>query len=71
MGILNAAPNPTIDVRSFYSGRRFVCLGGLFALFLIAPISLSAQTGSSAQPPQPNRNRKGRVRLLAPTLPLS
>jgi len=55
MGILNAAPNPTpnptIDDRSSYSSRRFVCLGGLFALFLIAPIFVSAQTGSPAQPP--------------------
>jgi hypothetical protein len=51
MGILNAAPNPTIDDRSSYSSGRFVCLGGLFAVFLIAPIFVSAQTGSPAQPP--------------------
>ena len=36
-------------MRSFYSGRRFSCLDVLLALFLSAPISLSAQTGSSPQ----------------------
>jgi hypothetical protein len=53
MGILNAAPNPTIDDRSSYSSGRFVCLGGLFALFLIAPIFVSAQTGSPRSPRNP------------------
>lgn len=53
MGILNPAPdpNPRNDHQSLDSGRRFVCLGALFALFLIATISLVAQSGSSAQPP--------------------
>ena len=51
MGILNPGPNPRNDHRSFYSDRRFACLGALFSLFLIASISLTAQSGSSAQPP--------------------
>jgi hypothetical protein len=55
MGILNPrsdpGPKPRNDPRSFYLGRRFACLGALFALFLIAPISLTTQSVSSAQPP--------------------
>jgi hypothetical protein len=55
MGILNPTPgpgpNPRNDRRSLYSGQTFAALGALFALFLIAPISLMAQSGSSAQPP--------------------
>jgi hypothetical protein len=41
-------------MRAFYSGRRFSCLEVLIALVLSAPISLSAQSGSSpqSQPPQ-------------------
>src|SRR5579864_2681479 len=38
-------------MRSFYSGRRFSCLEVLLALFLSAPISLNAQSGSSPQSP--------------------
>jgi hypothetical protein len=39
-----------VDVRSFNSGRRSSCLKGvLLALVLSAPISLSAQSGSSPQ----------------------
>ena len=37
-------------MRSLYSGRRFSCLV-LLALFLSAPISLNAQSGSSPQSP--------------------
>ena len=73
MGILDHG----VIMRSFYSGRRFSCLEVLLALFLSAPISLNAQSGSSPQSqpaqsaasaPSPQRNRKHRVRLLAPTL---
>ncbi len=38
-----------VIMRSFYSGRRFSCLEVLLALFLSAPISLNAQSGSSPQ----------------------
>src|SRR5579864_3695854 len=36
-------------MRGFYSGRRFSCLEVLLAFVLSAPISLSAQSGSSPQ----------------------
>jgi hypothetical protein len=39
-------------MRSFNSGRRFSCLELLLALFLSAPISLHAQSGSSPQAAQ-------------------
>jgi len=39
-------------MRSSYSGRGFSCLEVLLALFLSAPISLNAQSGSSPQPGQ-------------------
>jgi hypothetical protein len=39
-------------MRSSCSGRRFSCLEVLFALLLIAPIYLKAQSGSSPQPAQ-------------------
>lgn len=54
MGMLNPGPDsspiPRNDHRSFYSGRRFAYLSVLFTLFLSAPISLTAQSGSSQQP---------------------
>lgn len=59
MGILNPGPNPRNDHRSFYSGRRFACLGALFSLFLIASIPLIAQSGSSAQPPATQSQSQG------------
>jgi hypothetical protein len=59
MEILNPAPNPNHDHRSFCSGRRFACLGALFSLFLIASIPLIAQTGSSAQPPATQSQGQG------------
>ena len=65
-------------MRSTYSGRRFSCLEVLLALFLSAPISLSranwilaADAAGTIGGPSARRNRKHRVRLLAPTfLPL-
>ena len=59
MGILNPGPNRRNDHRSFYSGGRFACLGALFSLFLIASISLTAQSGSSAQPPATQSQSQG------------
>src|ERR1700722_19983347 len=43
-----------VIMRCFFSGRRFSCLEVLLALLLSAPISLSAQSGSSprSQPAQ-------------------
>jgi len=59
MEILNPGPNPRNDHRSFYSSRRFACLGALFSLFLLASISLTAQSGSSAQPPATQSQGQG------------
>ena len=59
MEILNPAPNPNNDHRSFCSGRRFACLGALFSLSLIASIPLIAQSGSSAQPPATQSQSQG------------
>src|ERR1700722_19540056 len=39
-----------VIMRCFFSGRRFSCLEVLLALLLSAPISLSAQSGSSPRP---------------------
>lgn len=44
MEFLNGGPNP------INYGRKFVCLAALFVLFLVAPVSLAAQSGSSAPP---------------------
>jgi hypothetical protein len=49
METLNTEPQPTNN-RSYFS-RTLVYLGGIFALFLISPIPLAAQSGSSEQTP--------------------
>ena len=52
MGIVDHKNDPAYF---FYSGRRFRCLEVFLALFLSAPISLNAQSGSApqSQPAQP------------------
>ena len=50
MGILITASNSAVDGPR-YPGQTIVCVVALFALFLIAPLSLLAQSGSSSAPP--------------------